>query len=131
MNSRRAVCLRSLAAGIFFALIGQPVLLHAQSSRPGMGSTLYNGGVTFRVWAPNATNVFVAGTFNTWSTTANPLVSEGTNGVWSADVAGVPVGAEYKYYLNGNLFKQHFSEELVVGDVWLSEFLEAIGEEKS
>jgi hypothetical protein len=34
-------------------------------------------------------------------------------------------------FFNGNLFKQHFSEELVVGDVWLSEFLEAIGEEKS
>ncbi|MCU0783299.1 MAG: Eco57I restriction-modification methylase domain-containing protein [Verrucomicrobia bacterium] len=34
-------------------------------------------------------------------------------------------------FFNGNLFKQHFSEEMVVGDVWLSEFLEAIGEEKS
>jgi hypothetical protein len=34
-------------------------------------------------------------------------------------------------YFNGNLFKIHFSEELVVGDVWLSEFLEAIGSEMS
>ncbi len=34
-------------------------------------------------------------------------------------------------YFNGNLFKQHFSEELIVGDVWLSEFLTKIGEEKS
>jgi hypothetical protein len=34
-------------------------------------------------------------------------------------------------YFNGNLFKIHFSEELVVGDVWLSEFLEAISSENS
>ena len=27
------------------------------SARPGMGSTLYAGGVTFRVWAPNAASV--------------------------------------------------------------------------
>ena len=34
-------------------------------------------------------------------------------------------------YFNGNLFKHHFSEELVVGDVWLSEFLKSISEETS
>jgi hypothetical protein len=34
-------------------------------------------------------------------------------------------------YFNGNLFKVHFSEELVVGDVWLSEFLESISGENS
>jgi len=34
-------------------------------------------------------------------------------------------------FFNGNLFKQHFSEELAVGDVWLSEFLNAISDEKS
>jgi len=34
-------------------------------------------------------------------------------------------------YFNGNLFKIHFSEELIVGDVWLSEFLEAISSESS
>jgi type I restriction-modification system DNA methylase subunit len=34
-------------------------------------------------------------------------------------------------YFNGNLFKIHFSEELVVGDVWLSEFLESISSENS
>ena len=34
-------------------------------------------------------------------------------------------------YFNGNLFKIHFSEELVVGDVWLSEFLESISGENS
>jgi 1,4-alpha-glucan branching enzyme len=65
------------------------------STRPGMGSILYPGGAAFRVWAPFATNVFIAGTFNQWSTTANPLASEG-NGYWSADIPDVQLGHEYK-----------------------------------
>ncbi|MCG3149767.1 MAG: Type IIS restriction enzyme Eco57I [Verrucomicrobiae bacterium] len=32
----------------------------------------------------------------------------------------------YVPYFNGNLFKLHFSEELLVGDDWLSQFLESI-----
>lgn len=70
----------------------------AQSLRPGMGALIYSGGTTFRVWAPNATAVSVAGTFNSFSTTANPLVSEG-NGNWSADVSGAGNGHEYKFYI--------------------------------
>ncbi len=39
----------------------------AQSSRPGWGATPYHDaagtGVTFRVWAPNATSVYVPGQF--------------------------------------------------------------------
>lgn len=82
--------------------------LPAQSSRPGWGSTPYHGssgnGVTFRVWAPNATSVYVPGQFNGWSQTATPLGKELTNGVWdgiwSADVASATNGQQYKYYLN-------------------------------
>ena len=44
-------------------------------------------GVTFRLWAPGAASVNVAGEFNGWSTTANPLALETATGeVWSADV---------------------------------------------
>ena len=34
-------------------------------------------------------------------------------------------------FFNGNLFKPHFSEELVVGDQWLAEFLDDTGDEDS
>ena len=79
----------------------------AQSTRPGWGSTPYHDvsgtGVTFRVWAPNATGVWVPGTFNSWSTTATPLAQELTNGiwngVWSADVTSAAPGGQYKYYI--------------------------------
>jgi len=80
----------------------------AQSSRPGWGSTPYHDtsgtGVTFRVWAPNATSVYVPGQFNSWSTTANPLGKELTNGVWdgvwSVDITSASPGQQYKYYIN-------------------------------
>ena len=97
-----------LCAALFCAAFTLANTVLAQSSRPGWGSTPYHDtsgtGVTFRVWAPNATSVYVPGTFNGWSTTATPLVEEQTNGavdgVWSADVAGVTNLSQYKYYIN-------------------------------
>ncbi len=97
-----------LCAALFCAAFTLASTVLAQSSRPGWGSTPYHDtsgtGVTFRVWAPNATSVYVPGTFNGWSTTATPLVEEQTNGavdgVWSADVAGVTNLSQYKYYIN-------------------------------
>src|SRR5579872_4897649 len=80
----------------------------AQSSRPGWGSTPYHdvsgSGVTFRVWAPNATSVYVPGQFNSWSTTATPLKQELSNGVpdgiWSVDVGNASTNQQYKFYIN-------------------------------
>ena len=66
------------------------------SSREGMGAVLYPGGVAFRVWAPNAAGVSVAGSFNGWR--AVPLARE-EGGRWSADVAGVKAGDEYRFVL--------------------------------
>ncbi|MEI9863527.1 MAG: alpha-amylase family glycosyl hydrolase [Limisphaerales bacterium] len=95
--------------------------LWAQSARPGWGSTPYHDGVgtgvTFRVWAPNATNAYVPGTFNGWNTSATPLAKEVTNnvwnGIWSADVAGATNGAQYKFRFNNYLWKQDPRARLV------------------
>lgn len=73
----------------------------APSVRPGLGATPYPGGVTFRVWAPNATSVHVAGSFNGWNTTAGPLYPE-ANGWWSVDVPEAGLGHHYRYVLNGD-----------------------------
>jgi 1,4-alpha-glucan branching enzyme len=64
----------------------------------GMGAIPYEAGTAFRVWAPFATNVYVAGEFNGWSEAAQPLTSEG-NGYWSTDVPGATVGQQYKYVI--------------------------------
>jgi 1,4-alpha-glucan branching enzyme len=63
-----------------------------------MGATPYDGGVTFRVWAPNADAVYARGEFNGWSL-SNPLALEGASGMWSLDVPGVSIGDEYKFYI--------------------------------
>lgn len=70
--------------------------------QPGMGAIADPGGtgVTFRVWAPFATAVNVAGLFNGWSATATPLAQEG-NGFWSADVAAATPGEPYKFVVTG------------------------------
>lgn len=100
--------LGSQAFFIVLAVVGLSAFssnsLQAQSSRPGMGSIPYAGisgtGVTFRVWAPNATTVGVKGSFSGWS--ALSLAKE-SGGLWSVDVAGALPGQEYKYVINNSL----------------------------
>ena len=69
------------------------------SPRPGMGATPYVGGTTFRVWAPSATEVHVAGQFNGWTGTSAPLAEEG-DGHWSLDVRNLGDGDTYKFVFN-------------------------------
>jgi 1,4-alpha-glucan branching enzyme len=68
------------------------------AKQPGMGAVPHSKGVTFRVWAPNAREVYVTGTFNDWQETKTPLASE-QNGYWSAEVAEAKAGDEYRYML--------------------------------
>jgi len=63
---------------------------------PGLGSHPYETGTSFRVWAPFADAVFVAGDFNGWNDAAHPLAPEG-DGYWSRDLEGVGDRALYKY----------------------------------
>ncbi len=63
-----------------------------------MGATPYPGGVTFRVWAPFADAVYVAGEFNNWQPPANPLALDAA-GYWSVDVEGAAPGQQYKFVI--------------------------------
>jgi 1,4-alpha-glucan branching enzyme len=64
-----------------------------------MGAVPYAGGATFRVWAPFASDVAVAGSFNGWRPGTVPLGRDGASGYWSCDVPGVAVGDQYKFVL--------------------------------
>jgi 1,4-alpha-glucan branching enzyme len=57
------------------------------SGRVGMGAVPYDGGTTFRVWAPDAEAIAVTGDFSGWTAQGVPLGAE-QEGLWSADVPG-------------------------------------------
>ncbi len=60
------------------------------------GSVPDEAGTSFRVWAPNASSVAVAGSFNGWSKSSHPLTHDGS-GCWSGRVEGAKPGDQYKY----------------------------------
>jgi 1,4-alpha-glucan branching enzyme len=68
------------------------------ASVPGMGAIVQQDRVSFRVWAPHAREVAVAGDFNGWSRSKTPLAREG-NGFWSVDVPDARPGQEYRYLI--------------------------------
>ena len=65
-----------------------------------LGAHLVNrndkSGVVFRVWAPTARSVSVAGDFNNWNNEANYMYNIGY-GVWEMFVEGVKEFCTYKY----------------------------------
>lgn len=65
-----------------------------------LGAHLVNrndkNGVVFRVWAPTARSVSVAGDFNNWNNEANYMYNTGY-GVWEVFVEGVKEFCTYKY----------------------------------
>lgn len=79
--------------------------LRAQA--PELGATIHKSagavtGVTFRVWAPNALGLAVAGEFNDWNTMADTMSKEAGdpwNGVWSATIAAARPGHAYKLHV--------------------------------
>lgn len=68
----------------------------------GMGAIIGENGVTFRLWAPNADQVFVMGDFSDWREEQFPLEHEG-NGYWAAHVNEAQEGNQYKFHIiNGD-----------------------------
>ena len=91
-----------LASGACLMLV-TPVVARAQSDVP-MGAVVQGEGearrVTFRVWAPNASNVAVSGDFNGWKQEA--LHKEGTRpGYWTLDSRRARPGDAYVYVIDG------------------------------
>ena len=72
------------------------------TSQTPMGATILPGkGVTFRSWAPTATDVYISGDFNGWSQDeSSRLVNDG-QGHWAGFVPGIGEGAEYKFHVEG------------------------------
>lgn len=124
-NTRPALSEGTWYVGVFRPLGGSYDLAIDEgvlpSAHPGMGANPYTGGalgedgVSFRVWAPNADSVHLAGTHNAWSGTATPMAYEGA-GNWSLDVRGLSAGAQYQYVIR-NGAQTHWRNDARARDV--------------
>ncbi len=54
-------------------------------------------GVSFALWAPNATRISVVGEFNFWDGRRHPMRQRRENGIWELFIPGVREGQLYKY----------------------------------
>jgi 1,4-alpha-glucan branching enzyme len=62
-----------------------------------LGAHATDEGVSFAVWAPNATKVSVVGEWNNWDGMSDPMEPRGESGIWETFVPDVPEGALYRY----------------------------------
>jgi alpha-amylase/alpha-mannosidase (GH57 family) len=69
------------------------------------GVKLTDEGILFRFYAPEAKSVNLAGTFNNWSTTSTPM-KKVEGGYWEVILKLSPGRYEYKYVIDGNLWKE-------------------------
>jgi 1,4-alpha-glucan branching enzyme len=67
-----------------------------RTKQAGMGALVHADGVAFRVWAPNADEVHVAGEFNNWAEDAAPLEHE-EGGYWYGSVRNAKPGQGYRF----------------------------------
>lgn len=64
----------------------------------GMGAIVHDKGVFFRVWAPNAKQVFIMGDFNNWTPDELELAHE-ENGYYAGNAEKAKKGSEYKFVI--------------------------------
>ena len=58
-----------------------------------------HSGVSFAVWAPNASKVSVVGDFNGWTPGSHPLQPNGSSGIWEGFCPRLGAGSLYKYHI--------------------------------
>ena len=78
-----------------------PVSLENISTGIPMGANLISNGATFRVWAPNATAVFITGDFNSGQPDDTTLLNQIGNGHWAGFVSNVTDRQQYMFYVDG------------------------------
>lgn len=72
----------------------------SHTHKKDVGALVRKSGVSFRVWAPNASSVGVTGTFNNWS---DIVMTSEDDGYWHVFVHGARAGQEYKFRItNGD-----------------------------
>ncbi|MCC7547385.1 MAG: hypothetical protein IT532_06445 [Burkholderiales bacterium] len=81
-----------------------PITMSHISPHTPMGSMLVADGATFRVWAPRAQDVYLAGSFadeQVWSARSDHRLTPDGRGYWSGFHRGVREGDQYKLWVVG------------------------------
>ena len=73
------------------------------------GSVSGRRRITFAFEAPDAGEVFLAGSFNGWSLKKHPM-KRGGNGGWTRSVMLFPGSYEYKFYVDGQWCEDPLNE---------------------
>ena len=66
-----------------------------------LGAQVVEGGTSFRVWAPHALEIQVAGEWAGWDGSQHPMSRAAESDVWHVYVAGAGVGQQFKYRVRG------------------------------
>mgnify|MGYP000912869319 CR=1 FL=1 len=64
-----------------------------------LGNFLTEEGCTFRVWAPNAKEVYVTGDFCNWEPTKFAMKRINDNGIYEITIPGIKQFDSYKYVI--------------------------------
>ena len=81
-----------------------------------MGALPYDGGTTFRVWAPHADAVFVTGTFDDWAGDRTPLTHET---MWQMKRVGAPAISPDGKWVVFSVTEPSYDEKEQTSDLWL------------
>lgn len=87
-----------------------PVTQQHVSPETPMGANLVADGATFRVWAPRATSVHIAGTFagrSDWQPNDGNRLVRDESGRWAGFVPGARDGDQYKFYVVGEAHRSY------------------------
>ncbi len=112
--SRHSTLISTLASVLFLLLLVQAWAIIPTQTAEYLGS---GKGVRFRVFAPHASSVAVAGDWNYWSATANPL-TKGAGDVWWTVVPDADHYQQYKYVINGDRWQKDPNSLMVQNSGW-------------
>jgi 1,4-alpha-glucan branching enzyme len=70
-------------------------------SNAPMGGAIVPGGAVFRIWAPNAKQVWLSGDFNGWKQDDSCALDRIGDGHWAGFFAGLREGEQYLFYIDG------------------------------
>ncbi|MGB9823526.1 MAG: glucodextranase DOMON-like domain-containing protein [Candidatus Hydrothermia bacterium] len=79
------------------------------------GPEVVGDSVLFRFFEPNAQIVYLAGTFNNWAPTGLPMKRD-ENGIWTVKIKLIPGNYQYKFVINGNLWREDPTNPAKVDD---------------